>query len=141
MRALTSLFLPPYLSPSLSLSFCSPGLQCIGPFSALFGLHRLQNKPLREFFFPPPSSSSSSSSSSYGGAAAQSRVHNCYGAAGAGGVPGLCIMRTGEQGRSLFLRLAEAERLGLVSISMDLPDPDQTFAVKIGLFDQVPSLT
>lgn len=109
-------------------------MQCIGPFSALFGLHRLQNKPLREFFFPPPSSSSSSS---YGVTAAQNRVHNCYGAAGAGGVPGLCIMRTGEQGRSLFLRLVEAERLGLVTIAIDLPDPDQTFAVKIGLFDQV----
>ena len=137
---------PPLLFPgsdlpvslSVSLSVSPSGVQCIGPFSALFGLHRLQNKPLREFFFPPPSSSSSSSSSSYNAAAAaQSRAHNSYGAAGAGGVPGLCIMRTGEQGRSLFLRLVEAERLGLLTISVDLPDPDQTFAVKIGLFDQV----
>ena len=133
--ALTSL--SPSLSPSLSVSlFVSPsGVQCIGPFSALFGLHRLQNKPLREFFFPPPSSSSSSSY--HAAAAAQSRAHNSYGAAGVGGVPGLCIMRTGEQGRSLFLRLVEAERLGLLTISVDLPDLDQTFAVKIGLFDQV----
>lgn len=97
------------------------GLQALAaatsPFAAdIFGLHYIQGKPLKEFY---------------------QYKHNCYGPSGAGGLPGLCVMRTGEQGRSFFLRLIEAERLGLITIAIDLIDADKTFASRIGLLDQL----
>jgi hypothetical protein len=92
------------------------GVQAISPFSEWFGLHMLVEKPLKQFF---------------------DHHHNCYGPSGSGGINAMCVMRTGESGRSLFLRLVEAEKLGLIKIDISLPEDDETFIVDVGLFRQL----